>query len=170
MPHIKTPLGVMSFMTSQRGLVRIELEGGGKPEFELIGNLDRKVAQYLSDYFSGQSRSFSLPLDLGRVTPFQRSVLLSCVRIPYGEIVTYAELAQKAGKPRAARAVGTIMASNRIPIVIPCHRVVGSDLRLHGYRGGLDMKRKLLELEGLCIEGRGASAKVVKKRTASKKK
>jgi methylated-DNA-[protein]-cysteine S-methyltransferase len=62
------------------------------------------------------------------------------------------------------------MASNRIPIVIPCHRVVGSDLRLHGYGGGLDMKRKLLELEGLCVEGRGASAKVTRKRPAGKKK
>ena len=160
----------MSFVTSQRGLVRIDLEGRGKPEFELVGNLERKVAQYLSDYFAGQSRSFSLPLDLGRVTPFQRSVLLSCVRIPYGEVVTYAELAQKAGKPRAARAVGTIMAANRIPIVIPCHRVVGSDLKLHGYGGGLEMKRKLLELEGFRVEGRGASARVVRKTTAGKKK
>jgi methylated-DNA-[protein]-cysteine S-methyltransferase len=170
MPHIKTPFGVMSFVTSQRGLVRIDLKGRGKPDSELAGNLDRKVAACLSDYFSGRAMSFSLPLDLGRVTQFQRSVMLACVRIPFGEIMTYAELAAKAGKPHAARAVGTIMAKNRIPIVIPCHRVVGSDWKLHGYAGGLEMKRKLLELEGFRIEGKGASAKVVKKAAAVKGK
>jgi len=152
----------MRFVTSQRGLARIDLKAKGKPEPELDGAFDRKVAAWLADYFAGRAMSFCLPLDLGRVTPFQRSVLLACVRIPFGEVVTYAELAGKVGKPGAARAVGTIMATNPIPIVIPCHRVVGSDLKLHGFGGGLEMKRKLLEMEGVSIRGKGASARVVK--------
>lgn len=83
-------------------------------------------------------------------TAFQRKVIQACRRIPWGAFVTYGELASRAGYPGAARAVGNCMANNRIPLVIPCHRVVGADGRLHGYSGlgGLATKRRLLKLEG----------------------
>jgi methylated-DNA-[protein]-cysteine S-methyltransferase len=78
-------------------------------------------------------------------------------------VLTYGELARKAGKPGAARAVGRVMATNPIPIVIPCHRVVGSDLKLHGFGGGLAMKKRLLELEGLTVKGSGPGARVCRR-------
>jgi methylated-DNA-[protein]-cysteine S-methyltransferase len=105
----------------------------------------------LSGYFAGKVKRFSVPLDIGNVTPFTRKVLQACYRIPFGKVVTYGELARMAGRPKASRAVGQVMAHNRIAIVIPCHRVVGSDKGLHGFGGGLEMKRRLLELEGVKV-------------------
>jgi methylated-DNA-[protein]-cysteine S-methyltransferase len=132
---------------------------GGSPKTKQ----DVRVARALAGYFSGRVLKFAIPLDLSGTSPFQRKVLQSCAAIPLGSVTSYAELARKAGKPRAARAVGTIMATNPISIVIPCHRVVGSDRKLHGYGGGLAMKRKLLELEGVRFEGRGTGARVLPK-------
>lgn len=91
----------------------------------------------------------NLELDLGEHTPFQRRVIAECRAIPVGETITYAELALRAGHPGAARAAGTVMSTNRFPLVVPCHRVVGSGGSLGGYSApqGLEMKRRLLELE-----------------------
>jgi O-6-methylguanine DNA methyltransferase len=102
----------------------------------------------LDEYFAGRRRVFDLSLDLRALPPFTVSVLEELARVPYGETTTYGTLAAKVGHPRAARAVGTVMNRNRIPIVLPCHRVVGSDGDLTGYAGGLDRKLTLLELEG----------------------
>jgi methylated-DNA-[protein]-cysteine S-methyltransferase len=102
----------------------------------------------LDEYFGGRRRSFDLTLDLRALPPFTISVLEELGRVPYGETTTYGELAQRVGHPRAARAVGTVMHHNRIPIVLPCHRVVGATGNLTGYAGGLDRKQTLLELEG----------------------
>jgi methylated-DNA-[protein]-cysteine S-methyltransferase len=103
-----------------------------------------------------------VPLDLSDLTDFQRRVSLACRAIPWGETVTYGQLAARVGSPRAARAVGGVMARNRLPIVIPCHRVLGTARRLGGYSavGGLDMKRRLLNLEGVApfFETRGDPA------------
>ena len=101
----------------------------------------------LDEYFEGRRRAFDLTLDLRGLPAFTLSVLRELARVPYGETTTYGALAAKAGHPRAARAVGTVMNRNRIPIVLPCHRVVGADGSLVGYGGGLDIKAKLLELE-----------------------
>jgi methylated-DNA-[protein]-cysteine S-methyltransferase len=108
-----------------------------------------EVVNQLVDYLSGNRRQFTLPLDLSGMTIFQASVLRLTSLIPYGASSTYKELAMKMGNEHAARAVGRVEATNPIPIVIPCHRVLGSDGSLHGYGGpgGIKMKAWLLELE-----------------------
>jgi methylated-DNA-[protein]-cysteine S-methyltransferase len=105
------------------------------------------VIRQLTEYFGGKRLVFKLPLDLDQGTPFQRKVWRALLDIPYGRTVTYKEIAESIGQPSASRAVGGANGSNPIPIVIPCHRVVASGNKLGGYGGGLDVKRRLLELE-----------------------
>jgi methylated-DNA-[protein]-cysteine S-methyltransferase len=109
---------------------------------------DDAIAAQILEYLDGKRDRFDIPLDLGGVGPFHRKVLLRCRAIPFGETRTYAALAREAGSPKAFRAVGHAMATNPIPIVIPCHRVVGSDGSLRGFGGGLPMKERLLRMEG----------------------
>jgi len=111
----------------------------------------RPVAKQLREYLAGKRDRFDVQLDLTWVTPFRRAVLEECARIPRGQVATYAELARRVGRPTAYRAVGNTMRTNPIPIVIPCHRVVGSDGGLTGFGGGLEMKRRLLALEGAAL-------------------
>jgi O-6-methylguanine DNA methyltransferase len=115
--------------------------------FEESERAVQPYARELEEYFAGQRREFSFPLDL-RGTEFQLACWRELLQIPYGETRTYADIARAVGKPTGFRAVG--MANNRNPlaIVVPCHRVIASDGTLCGYGGGLDVKRKLLELEG----------------------
>jgi methylated-DNA-[protein]-cysteine S-methyltransferase len=101
----------------------------------------------MEEYFSGKRREFIFPLDL-RGTDFQQACWRALLAIPYGETRTYADIARAVGKPKAFRAVGMANNRNPIAIVVPCHRVIASDGTLCGYGGGLDVKRKLLELEG----------------------
>jgi O-6-methylguanine DNA methyltransferase len=103
----------------------------------------------LSEYLNGNRRQFTLPLDLSGMTPFQVQVLNLTTQIPYGQTSTYKRIAVQLGKVNAARAVGRVEATNPIPLVIPCHRVLGSDGSLHGYGGpgGIKLKAWLLELE-----------------------
>jgi len=112
---------------------------------------DSAVSRIVNDIrtlATGQSVDMSRYVDWNGVTPFRRAVLEQTMAIPMGETRTYAELAAAAGNPRAARAVGRVMATNPLPFVIPCHRVVGSNGTLHGYGGGLDLKERLLKVEG----------------------
>ncbi len=114
------------------------------------GGADSPLVRRLQAYAAGMADDFrDIAIDLGPSGTFQHRVLQQCRRIPYGSTLSYAELAAKAGHPRAARAVGNCMAANRIPLLIPCHRVVCSDGRLGAYSapGGTDMKRRLLALE-----------------------
>jgi O-6-methylguanine DNA methyltransferase len=115
--------------------------------FENSVRLMRPYVSELEEYFAGKRREFTFPFDL-RGTVFQVACWRALLAIPYGETRTYADIARAVGKPSAFRAVG--MANNRNPIavVVPCHRVIASDGTLCGYGGGLDVKRKLLELEG----------------------
>ena len=103
------------------------------------------IAQ-LEEYFAGRRRSFDLPL-APEGTPFQRIVWQALTRIPYGETTSYGELARRIGKPLASRAVGLANGANPLPIVVPCHRVIGANGSLTGFGGGLPIKRKLLALE-----------------------
>lgn len=105
------------------------------------------TVQQLGEYLAGERRSFDLPL-APHGNEFQQSVWRLLLEIPYGSTTTYGELAQRLGQPGAAQAVGTANARNPIGIIIPCHRVIGSDGSLTGYAGGLNRKRRLLELEG----------------------
>ncbi len=106
----------------------------------------------LQDYAEGRPQDFSdVPVEASHLTPFGRRVMEACRRIPYGSTSSYAALAQAAGSPKAARAVGQSMAANRVPLIVPCHRVVGAGGRLGGFSapGGVDFKRRLLELESV---------------------
>lgn len=112
----------------------------------------RSVVSELREYFEGKRKKFSFSPDLDGCTPFQKRVLSAAASIPYGRTRTYAWLADRANSPRAARAAGQVMAYNPVPIIIPCHRVLGSSGGLCGFAGGLralDLKRKLLEVEGV---------------------
>ncbi len=105
----------------------------------------------LDEYFEGTRSSFALDVDLRGAAPFAHQVLDELARVPYGHTTTYGTLAAKVGAPRAARAVGTVMNRNPIPIVLPCHRVIGANGSLTGYGGGLDVKEHLLRLEGALL-------------------
>jgi methylated-DNA-[protein]-cysteine S-methyltransferase len=154
-----TPLGTLLLAKTDRGLCRIEYDPEsdrgverlartfGRRVLRTPGALDDARRQ-LDEYFEGRRRLFELDLDLGlATTPFSQRVLAELARVPYGEVTTYGELAVSAGRPRAARAVGTVMNRNPIPIVLPCHRVVGASGSLVGYGGGLERKQTLLQLE-----------------------
>ena len=109
-----------------------------------------EVRRQLAEYFAGERREFDLAL-APQGTPFERAVWGELLKIPFGETRTYGEIAETLGRPGAARAVGRANSANPIPIVVPCHRVIGSDGSLTGFGGGLDAKSRLLELEGLAL-------------------
>jgi methylated-DNA-[protein]-cysteine S-methyltransferase len=154
---VATPVGELFVAATDRGLCRISytVEGQDEAVARIFGArvlrspLDR-VRRELDEYFAGSRRIFDLPLDL-RVPPFHEAVLAELARVPYGRTDTYGHLASLVGRPRAARAVGTVMNRNPIPIVLPCHRILGANGSLTGYGGGLDAKRRLLELEGATL-------------------
>lgn len=114
------------------------------------------ATQQLREYFAGERQTFDLPLD-ATGTPFQRSVLAALRAIPYGETRSYSDIAAAIGRPKAVRAVGAANARNPLPIVVPCHRVVGKDGTLTGFGGGLPAKRHLLALERRVARGEGVS-------------
>jgi methylated-DNA-[protein]-cysteine S-methyltransferase len=154
-----TPLGQLLVATTDRGLCRIEYDPvPERAEDELARAFGRRLLRVpravdeprrqLDEYFSGRRHEFDLSLDLALARDFSRRVLEELALVPYGEMTTYGALAARAGRPRAARAVGTVMNRNPIPIVLPCHRVVGSTGSLVGYGGGIERKQQLLTLEG----------------------
>ena len=104
------------------------------------------AARQLDEYFARRRRTFELPLSVSG-TPFQEQVWLTLAEIPYGETISYAELARWVGRPQAFRAVGQANGANPIPIILPCHRVIAADGSIGGYGGGLPTKRRLLALE-----------------------
>jgi methylated-DNA-[protein]-cysteine S-methyltransferase len=154
----ETQIGPLLLAVTERGLCRISFDPEPDRETETLARtfgvrvlrapreLD-PVRRELDEYFEGRRRDFDLALDLRGREGFSRDILERLARVPYGEVTTYKSLAVEAGNPRAARAVGTIMNRNPIPIVLPCHRVVGSNGSLVGYGGGLERKRLLLDLE-----------------------
>jgi len=113
-----------------------------KPQHPVL----EQAAKQLQEYFAGKRKTFSLPLRLAG-TNFQQRVWREISIIPYGETLSYSDLAKRAGAPRAIRAAGTTTGRNPVSIIIPCHRVMGKDGGLHGFAGGLERKRHLLELE-----------------------
>jgi methylated-DNA-[protein]-cysteine S-methyltransferase len=143
---IETPLGELTLASTPRGLTSIYF-GRTLPEGGVVDvESNRVYINQIEEYFLGRRTAFDFPLDL-RGTDFQVAVWRELLEIPYGQTRTYGEIAKKLGKPRAARAVGMANHDNRIPIVVPCHRVVGHDGSLTGYAGGLQIKQQLLDHE-----------------------
>ena len=146
---IQTPLGRFLAVVDEYGsLLAIDFDARTSPwrELPFDERRARAVVAALEGYFAGKLRTFGLAL-APEGTPFQRRVWDELCRIPYGETISYLELARRLGDPNAVRAVGRANATNPIPIVVPCHRVIGADGTLTGYAGGLERKRALLELE-----------------------
>ena len=149
---VDSPIGPLTVVASQQGLCAISWESLGLPR-SLDDPVLRETARQLDEYFGGRRRDFDLPLDL-RGSRFQLLVWRALAHIPYGTTSTYGDQARRLGRPRAARAVGAANGSNPLPIVLPCHRVIGSNGALTGYGGGLAAKRWLLELESTVVGGR----------------
>jgi methylated-DNA-[protein]-cysteine S-methyltransferase len=147
----------VDFETSPERLAPGEQVVGGDPPMHLSA-----VFRELRDYLEGRSRTFGVPLDLEGITPFQSRVYDRLRAIPYGQVVTYGRIAQDIGANHAgaARAVGQAVGANPLPILIPCHRVVGADGRLTGFGGGLRRKAALLRLEGVEVDGILPSSRV----------
>ena len=143
-----TPVGQMALAGEGDAISRLYLPGLPLPRLASRETpLLARVREELLEYLAGARRDFDLPL-APQGTPFQQRVWAALREIPYGQTRSYRELALAAGSPRGYRAVGMANHRNPIPILIPCHRVVGADGSLTGYAGGLELKRKLLELEG----------------------
>lgn len=160
--RMNSPIGMLAVVASQRGLCAIEFHAEDFPahcgppgtacrrrkiEFAEDASVTRPYVRELEAYFAGTLRDFSVALDL-RGTDFQKQCWQALLRIPYGATCTYADLARQVGRPTAFRAVGMANHSNPIPIIVPCHRVLAANGSLCGYGGGLNIKEKLLRLEG----------------------
>lgn len=155
-----SPLGNLLVAVTRRGLVRVAYPN--QSEDEVLEELAERVSprilrattrtdevrRELDQYFEGRRRGFEVPVDWALSRGFFRKVLRATARIPYGDVRTYTEMAARAGNRRAYRAAGNALHSNRVPIVVPCHRVVHADGGLAGYGGGVERKEFLLELEG----------------------
>ena len=157
---VDSPFGPLLVALTPRGLVKLhypngdfdrELEGLASkvsPRIVQSAKSTEDVRRQLDEYFDGRRKRFDIPLDLQLTAGFSKRVLTATARIPFGSMATYRDVAGRAGNPLATRAAGNALGSNPVPIVVPCHRVVRTGGGLGGYTGGLDRKRRLLELEG----------------------
>jgi methylated-DNA-[protein]-cysteine S-methyltransferase len=159
---VDSPVGPLLVAATGRGLARIYFDPDPEHHLDRLAktfgprilratsSVD-PAARQLDEYFAGDRSAFELDVDLRGAAPFAQHVLDELARVPYGQTTTYGTLAARVGAPRAARAVGTVMNRNPIPIVLPCHRVVGANGSLTGYGGGLHVKEHLLRLEGALL-------------------
>jgi methylated-DNA-[protein]-cysteine S-methyltransferase len=160
----RTPVGPLLVAGTDEGLVLVCFRAGPATAARAVRSLGRRlgcapeqdaarlapVTRQLDSYFAGELRDFDLPLDWSLSTGFNRRVLRELADgVPYGSVVGYQDLADRVGEPGAARAVGVAMASNPLPVVVPCHRVIESGGGIGGFGGGLEIKRHLLALEGV---------------------
>jgi methylated-DNA-[protein]-cysteine S-methyltransferase len=157
-----TPIGALLVGVTGHGVCRISFDPDPERELETLARLHgsrvlrssapvERVRKELDEYFAGRRRRFEVEPDIRALPAYNQRVLAELARVEYGNTTTYGTLAARSGNPRAARAVGTVMNRNPIPIVLPCHRVVGSTGKLVGYAGGLDRKERLLRLEGALL-------------------
>ncbi len=146
----RSPVGTLSIVANSRALVSVwfgeQLATGFNDAVEERNEVIQKTIKQLDEYFAGARTIFDLPVEPAG-TEFQKQVWKTLQKIPFGQTVTYGAQANMLGKPNASRAVGAANGKNPITIIIPCHRVIGSDGSLTGFSGGLDIKKKLLKLE-----------------------
>jgi len=161
--EMDSPIGPIFLVSSEKGLVRVALRSESetdrithiKAEFpdacfiEDAGK-NREAARQLQEYFNGSRTNFSLPLDM-EGTDFQKKVWNAMLKVPFGRTRSYGQIARDIGNPKACRAVGGSCGKNNIAIVIPCHRIIGSDGSMTGFGGGIPLKKRLLDLEGIWI-------------------
>jgi len=159
---VDSPLGPLLVAASDHGLCRISFSADPEEHLDALARRHgrrvlrsrravERAERQLAEYFAGGRRGFELDVDTRPLPPFAQRVLAELARVPFGETTTYGALAARVEAPRAARAVGTVMNRNPIPIVLPCHRVVGANGSLTGYAGGLGRKEQLLRLEGVLL-------------------
>jgi methylated-DNA-[protein]-cysteine S-methyltransferase len=164
---VDSPVGTLVAAATPRGLATLSYEdrfGGADAVLDWVAaklsprvleapaRLD-DVRRELDEYFEGRRRDFDLPIDWALASPFGRRILKATAAIPFGQVSTYGAVASQAGNPKASRAAGRALGSNPIPIVVPCHRVIGASGQLTGYTGGLHRKVALLEIEGVVLPG-----------------
>ncbi|KKC99538.1 methylated-DNA--[protein]-cysteine S-methyltransferase [Photobacterium halotolerans] len=148
--RIDTPIGWLAVVADQQAITTIEFDARPAPD-DVSNAVTELGVQQLSEYFSGQRKHFDLPLSMPG-TAFQREVWQALTDVPFGVTCSYSDVARQIARPKAVRAVGAANGKNPIPIVVPCHRIIGRSGTLTGYAGGLDKKRWLLEHEGLSIK------------------
>lgn len=145
--YLNTPFGCFEIIGSTFGIASVKLTKQKDCPDALIPPCLQDCVQQLKEYFSGERETFDLMLDWRDAAAFNKAVWSALRNIPYGRTTSYAAIAEKIGDAKAVRAVGMANRNNPIPIIVPCHRVIAKNGELHGYYYGLDMKRKLLELE-----------------------
>jgi len=143
----KSPFGIITIQEKDGAISRVELPNAEPDISENSSELLEFARRQFSEYFTGRRKTFDLPLNFDGCTDFMKFVYLELLKIPYGETVSYKQIAERIDCPKGFRAVGLANNKNPLPIIVPCHRVIGSDGSLVGYAGGLDLKMKLLELE-----------------------
>lgn len=159
----QSPIGRFYIASSEKGLVQLNLRDkdhfsrelhNSFPDADLVESEEKNqlVIRQLNEYFAGERKEFSVPLHLNG-TEFHQRVWRALCEIPFGKTASYKEIAERIGNPKAMRAVGQANHRNPIPIIIPCHRVIGANGHLTGYGGGMDMKEKLLSHEGVALNG-----------------
>jgi methylated-DNA-[protein]-cysteine S-methyltransferase len=155
--YLASPLGKLLLTSDGEGLTGIQFPRHHPSQPPAYWKRDpqrfNEACRQLRAYFAGELRDFDLPLAMAG-SPFERRVWNALRKVPHGKTVSYGHIAARIGQPKACRAVGLANGKNPIPIVVPCHRVIGADGSLAGYGGGLDTKRWLLELEGVQLERR----------------
>jgi methylated-DNA-[protein]-cysteine S-methyltransferase len=152
---IETPLGTLTLTANERALTGLFFPGRGPARDETGHSPERfdQVVAQLEQYFSGTLRQFELELDFSDGTQFQQAVWRELLAIPYGETVSYGQIANRLGRLERVRAVGAANGANPLSIIVPCHRVIGADGKLTGYGGGLQRKQALLEMEAAVAHG-----------------
>jgi methylated-DNA-[protein]-cysteine S-methyltransferase len=166
--RVATPIGTLTLVAGDAGLRAVLWPGEASPAGAAEAPDDAVLAaaaEQIRAWFAGERTAFDLPLDLSAATGFQRRAWLALAAIPYATTRTYGAQARALGAPRAARAVGAANGRNPLPIVLPCHRLVGADGSLTGFGGGLDVKRALLEHEA-ATAARAAAADSARTRTS----
>ena len=168
--EVDTPLGPVFVVAGPAGVERVCLPGGDRiaavsaaaersPDGDYRPDeVAAQAAAELGEYFAGSRRGFTVPVDLGSVSAFQRAVLEAAAQIPFGETRSYGEMAVAAGSPGAVRAAGSAMGANPVPLLVPCHRVIRSDGTMGLYGGGEEMKGSLLAFEGADVADCSRSA------------
>jgi len=154
----ETPIGRLTLTAGDDGLDGLHFPGRAPVRDEAAHSPARfeRAVEQLYDYFTGRRTRFELDIDLPSGTPFQQEVWNQLLLIPYGETVSYSQLAARLGRTDRVRAVGAAVGRTPLPIIVPCHRVIGSDGSLTGYLGGLHRKQGLLDLEAAVSQGREA--------------